>query len=135
MEHTPAESITWEPAPEENFTGRAWFGPHDIDEDPDGLVALGVLFEPGARTDWHHHPGGQTLYVASGAGYVRNKDGHTVEMSAGDVVSIPPGETHWHGAGASSYMMHLSITTGGPTEWVGEKVDDRDYGEAHGPVE
>jgi quercetin dioxygenase-like cupin family protein len=130
MDHTPAESIVWDPAPEENFTGRVWFGPLDVSEDPDGLVAIGVLFEPGARTDWHHHPGGQTLYVASGAGYVRNSDGDTVEVSAGDVVAIPAGETHWHGASANSYLMHLSLTTGGPTIWEGGKVEDHQYRDA-----
>jgi quercetin dioxygenase-like cupin family protein len=101
-----------------------------VADDPEGLVAIGVLFEPGARTDWHHHPGGQTLYVASGAGVVSNEAGETVAVSAGDVVSIPPGETHWHGAGPGSYMMHLSLTTGGPTAWIGEKVGDEDYGGA-----
>lgn len=130
MKHTPAESVEWDPAPEKFFTGRTWFGPLEVAEDPEGLVAIGVLFEPGARTDWHHHPGGQTLYVASGGGYVRNVDGETVAISAGDVVSIPAGETHWHGANRQSYLMHLSITTGGPTVWVGEKVGDVAYGEA-----
>ena len=130
MDHKRAESINWDRAPEENFTGRAWFGPLEVADDPDGLVVIGVLFEPGARTDWHHHPGGQTLYVASGAGYVRNTDSDTVTVSAGDVVSIPPGETHWHGASADSYLMHLSVTTGAPTQWQGGKVKDAEYGEA-----
>jgi quercetin dioxygenase-like cupin family protein len=130
MEHTPAESIPWAPAPAENFTGETWFGPLDVSDDPEGLVAIGVLFAPGARTDWHHHPGGQTLYVASGAGYVRNTEGETVEISAGDAISIPAGETHWHGATPDSYLMHLSITTGGATEWIDEKVSDSDYGDA-----
>ncbi len=129
MDHTPAKSIRWEPAPEENFTGRAWFGPLALAEDPEGPMAIGVLFEPGARTDWHHHPGGQTLYVASGAGYVRNTEGRTVVISAGDVVSIPAGETHWHGAAEYSYLMHLSLTTGGPTQWEGGKVDEAAFRE------
>ena len=129
MEHTPSDAIKWDPAPDENFSGRAWFGPLDVSDDPEGLNAIGVLFEPGARTDWHHHPGGQTLYVASGAGYVRNTAGDTVEISAGDVVSIPAGETHWHGAAPTSYLMHLSLTTGGPTAWIDRKVTDVEYGE------
>ena len=133
MEHTPAKSISWDRAPEENFTGEAWFGPLDVAGEPEGLMVIGVLFEPGARTDWHHHPGGQTLYVASGAGYVRNTDGRTVEISAGDVVSIPAGETHWHGATAGSYLMHLSLTMGGPTQWEGGKVDEDAYAEAAEP--
>ena len=130
MEHKPAGDIAWDRAPESNFTGNAWFGPMEVAEDPEGLVAIGVLFEPGARTDWHHHPGGQTLYVASGAGLVRNSRGETVSISAGDVVTIPAGETHWHGASEGSYMMHLSLTTGGATVWTGEKVSDAEYDEA-----
>ena len=53
-----------------------------------------------------------------------------MEISAGDAISIPAGETHWHGATPDSYLMHLSITTGGATEWIDEKVSDSDYGDA-----
>jgi quercetin dioxygenase-like cupin family protein len=126
MDHSRAEDIDWQPAPAENFTGHVWFGALSKAPDP-GLNALGVLFEPGARTDWHTHPDGQVLYVASGAGRVQTEDGETVEVSAGDVVYSPAGEKHWHGAAAHSYMMHLSLTTGGPTEWLDEKVSDEDY--------
>lgn len=124
MEHTPASQLRWDPAPEDNFTGRAWFGPLS-QQGP--LNALGVLFEPGARTDWHSHPEGQVLYVASGAGRVQNEEGETVEVGPGDVVYSPPGELHWHGAGPDSYMMHLSLTTGGATEWAPRKVTEEEY--------
>lgn len=126
MEHTPAQDIPWKQAPEEHFTGKVWFGPlsHATDE---GLNALAVQFEPGARTDWHTHPDGQVLYVVNGAGLVQNEDGTTAEISAGDVVYASPGEKHWHGAGAASPMMHLSLTTGGATEWLPEKVTDEQY--------
>ncbi len=127
MDHKPAEEITWEPAPAEFFDGKAWFGPMDEPDDPEGLLALGVLFEPGARTHWHHHPGGQTLCVVSGGGYVENDTGERITISAGDVVSVPPGEVHWHGANETSYMMHLSLTTGGQTIWeTGEAGYDSD---------
>jgi quercetin dioxygenase-like cupin family protein len=127
MDHTPAADIRWEDAGDEHFTGRVWFGPLSKAPDP-GLNALGVLFEPGARTDWHTHPEGQVLYIASGSGRVQKDDGETVEVSAGDVVYSPAGETHWHGATERSYLMHLSLTTGGPTEWLPDKVSDEDYG-------
>lgn len=127
MEHTPAEKLEWEEAPEENFTGKVWFGPLSQTEDRP-LNALGVLFSAGARTDWHSHPEGQVLYVVSGAGRVQNSDGETVEVGPGDVVHTPPGEEHWHGATWGSYMMHLSLTTGGDTEWTGRKVSDEEYG-------
>ena len=91
------------------------------------LNALGVLFEPEARTDWHTHPDGQVLYIASGSGKVQTDDGDTVNVSAGDVVYSPAGEKHWHGASETSYLMHLSLTTGGSTEWLSEKVSDQDY--------
>ncbi len=126
MDHTPAENIQWADAGDEHFTGRVRFGPLSTAPDP-GLNVLGVLFEPGARTDWHTHPEGQVLYIASGAGKVQKDDGETVHMSAGDVVHSPAGETHWHGASENSYLMHLSLTTGGPTEWLPKKVSDEEY--------
>lgn len=126
MEHTPAENIEWVNAPGEHFTGTVRFGP--LSSAPDrSLNALGVLFEPGARSDWHSHPDGQVLYVISGAGKVQTDDGHTVRVSAGDVVYAPPGQKHWHGATETSYMMHLSLTTGGATEWLPDKVGEEDY--------
>ncbi len=126
MDHKPAGQIEWEPAPAEHFTGEVWFGALSRVPDP-GLNALGVHFAPGARTDWHTHPDGQVLYITSGAGKVQTQDGHTVRVSAGDVVYSPAGEVHWHGSTAHTHMMHLSLTTGGPTEWLDEKVSDTDY--------
>lgn len=134
MEQRRAEDLEWTPAGE-HFTGRVWFGPLAPPASPEALNALGVLFEPGARTDWHSHPGGQVLYVVSGAGYVQNDGGETVAVSPGDVVLTPPGELHWHGAGPASYMMHLSLTTGGATEWSERAVTDGEYDSArHDPA-
>jgi quercetin dioxygenase-like cupin family protein len=127
VEHTPAEAIQWEPAPSAHFTGRVWFGPLDGPRRDGDLNALGVMFEPGARTDWHVHPDGQVLYVTAGAGFVQRRDGLTAKVSAGDVVYAPPGEVHWHGATASTPMTHLSLTTGGPTAWLDAKVADDEY--------
>jgi quercetin dioxygenase-like cupin family protein len=127
VEHRKNASIEWTPAPSENFTGDVWFGTLSQDGGPEGLNALGVQFVPGARTDWHSHPGGQVLYVTSGAGLVANEDGDRVEVAAGDVVYAPAGELHWHGATPNSPMMHLSLTTGGATEWEPRKVSDAEY--------
>lgn len=126
MDHKPAEHIEWKPAPEEHFTGKVLMGP--LSHDPEALKALGVHFDPAARTDWHTHPAGQVLYVVSGAGRVGTEAGEIVEVSAGDVVYAPAGEMHWHGAGPHSPMMHLSLTTGGETEWAPRKVTDEEYG-------
>jgi len=126
MKHVPSENIEWDPQSEEHFTGQVWFGPLHH-EKPDGLLSLAVHFSPGARTDWHTHAEGQTLYCVYGAGLVQKDDGETVAFSAGDAVSSPPGERHWHGATAYSHMMHLSLTTGPLTEWFPEKVTDEEY--------
>lgn len=128
MEHRRNASIEWTKAPAENFTGDVWFGPLSQDGGPEGLNALGVQFAPAARTDWHTHPDGQVLYVVSGAGLVANDAGDRAEIAAGDVVYSPPGEVHWHGAGPDGPMMHLSLTTGGATEWKPRKVTDEEYG-------
>jgi quercetin dioxygenase-like cupin family protein len=122
VEHLPAEKLEWTPAPAEHFTGQVWFGPLSRRH----LDALGVLFAPGARTDWHRHPEGQVLYVVSGAGRVGTEQ-TVIEVGPGDVVYAPPGELHWHGAAPTSYMMHLSLTTGGPTAWEPRKVTDDEY--------
>ena len=127
MEHRPGADLEWTEAPSEHFTGSVWFGPLAPQPEPESLNALGVLFAPGARTDWHSHPEGQTLYIVSGAGKVQTAEGETVVVGAGDVVYAPPGQLHWHGSLPASYMMHLSLTTGGPTQWQTEKVADEDY--------
>lgn len=127
MEHVAGDQLGWEEAPEEHFTGRAWFGPMAPPMTAEALNVLGVMFEPGARTAWHKHVEGQVLYVVHGVGHVANEAGERVTITAGDTVVIPPGEVHWHGACTDSHMMHLSLTTGGPTEWIGRKVDDADY--------
>jgi quercetin dioxygenase-like cupin family protein len=127
VEHTPAEDIRWEPAPDEHFTGRVWFGLLDSPRRAGDLNALAVMFEPGARTDWHEHPGGQVLYITAGAGFVQRRDGFTAKVSAGDVVYAPAGEVHWHGATPATPMTHLSLTTGGATAWLVDKVTDEEY--------
>jgi quercetin dioxygenase-like cupin family protein len=88
-----------------------------------------VTFEPGARSAWHTHPLGQTLIVTSGVGWVQEWGGETREMKAGDVVSIPPGIKHWHGASATTGMSHIAIQEaldGKNVQWMG-KVTDEQY--------
>lgn len=128
MAHVRSEAMSWEPAPEEWFTGEVWFGAMAPPATPEALNVLGVMFTPGARTAWHRHVEGQVLYFVHGSGLVVNEAGDRVHASAGDTVVIEPGEVHWHGAGAHSHAMHLSITTGGATEWLGRKVTDSEYG-------
>jgi quercetin dioxygenase-like cupin family protein len=124
MEHKPTETQSWNPSPSEHFTGDVRNS--RISESEEGITLLAVQFAPGARTDWHSHPGGQLLYVVAGAGLVQTDDGTTVTISPGDVVEAPPGERHWHGAAPDSPMTHLSLTTGGDTRWE-QPVSDEEY--------
>lgn len=125
MEHRSADALEWTAAPEEHFTGDVWFGP--LSQVEGALNAAGVQFSPGARTDWHSHPKGQVLYVVSGSGYVMNESGERAAIVSGDVVYASPGELHWHGATPDSPMFHLSLTTGGATEWEPRKVSADEY--------
>jgi quercetin dioxygenase-like cupin family protein len=85
-----------------------------------------VTFEPGARTAWHTHPKGQILMVTAGLGRVQ-RDGEPVEeIRPGDVVLIPAGEKHWHGASSTTAMTHVAINEA-PTNWM-DKVTDEQYG-------
>jgi quercetin dioxygenase-like cupin family protein len=89
-----------------------------------------VTFAPGARTAWHTHPAGQTLIVTTGTGWVQEWGGAKHEIKPGDVVWIPPGVKHWHGATASTLMRHIAITEmvdGNTVEWL-EHVGDEQYG-------
>ena len=113
----------------EYFTGIVWQDPIIEASEPARVRALKVAFEPGARTAWHTHPLGQTLYVLSGVGLIglRNKPPQTI--NAGDTVWIPPNEEHWHGACSTNSMTHIAIQeglNGSVAEWL-EKVSDLDY--------
>lgn len=91
-----------------------------------------VTFEPGARTAWHTHPLGQTLIVTSGTGRIQYWGGPIQEIKTGDVVTIPPGQKHWHGASPGSPMTHISVQEeldGKTSDWF-EKVSDEQYGSA-----
>ena len=117
-------------APETYFTGRVLQTPIIDKEAPARLRATLVSFEPGARTHWHTHPLGQTLYVTAGAGRAQTWGGPIHEIKAGDVVSFEPGEKHWHGAGAKTAMTQVAMQEaldGVHADWL-EKVSDEQYG-------
>lgn len=107
------------------FTGEVWGDP--VLPETDGVLINNVFFAPGARTHWHTHDQGQILVVTSGGGRARSRDGSGGRLSPGDVVWIPPGEEHWHGADADSYMVHLAISLGGH-DWL-DAVTDEEYEE------
>ena len=88
-----------------------------------------VHFTPGARTAWHTHPLGQTLFVVSGTGRVQSWGGEVREIKAGDVVWIPPNEKHWHGAAPTTTMVHVATQEaldGKHVAWM-EHVTDQQY--------
>lgn len=111
--------------PAETFTGDVWVDPITRGLPPSQLNVAAVHFSPGARSAWHSHDGGQTLYVTEGRGLVQARGEQIVELEAGDVVFAPDGEEHWHGAAPEHFMTHLSITEGTP-HW-GSHVTDDEY--------
>jgi quercetin dioxygenase-like cupin family protein len=111
------------------FIGTAWLEmlvPHDSTFNcPIG----NVTFEPGARNNWHKHPGGQILLVTGGKGYYQEEGKPVQVLHEGDVVKIRPGVKHWHGATPDSWFTHIAISTNvqkGDTEWL-EPVTDEEY--------
>ena len=111
------------------FTGTVWQDLIIEASEPARVRALRVAFEPGARTAWHTHPLGQTLYVLSGIGLIGLRNKAPQIINAGDTVWIPPSEVHWHGACATNSMTHIAIQeelNGSVAEWF-EKVSDEQY--------
>jgi quercetin dioxygenase-like cupin family protein len=117
-------------APKEYFTGTVWQDPIIVAAAPARLVVNRVSFEPGARTNWHSHPFGQTLYVVAGLGLVQKEGEAAREIRPGDVVWIPPGEKHWHGGSPANGMTHIAMQEaldGNTATWM-EPVTDAQYG-------
>lgn len=115
--------------PAEYFTGTVRIDPLFDPGDPARAFGAAVTFEPGARTAWHTHPLGQTLIVTAGCGRVQRLGGPIEEIRPGDVVWIPAGEKHWHGAAPTTAMTHIAIQerlNGSAVEWL-EHVSDAQY--------
>jgi quercetin dioxygenase-like cupin family protein len=112
------------------FTGDVYI---DTIRNPDEQSAIGcahVRFARGARTAWHYHPKGQTLYVTDGVGLVSYRGGEVAEIRPGDVVYIEPGEEHWHGATPGRFMAHVAMheadDNGQMVTWL-DHVTDEEY--------
>ncbi|MCY1079831.1 (R)-mandelonitrile lyase [Archangium lansingense] len=115
--------------PSEQFTGTVRVERLFQPGAPSRASGAYVTFEPGARTAWHAHPLGQTLVVTAGSGRVQRWGSAIEEIRPGDVVWIPPGQKHWHGASPNTAMTHLAIQEqldGKVVEWM-EKVSDAQY--------
>jgi len=126
---TPSGSQQSSKGPTEHFTGSVHIEQLFNVHAPSRSVGASVTFEPGARTAWHVHPLGQTLIVTAGVGRVQQWGGTIQEMRKGDVVWIPAGTKHWHGAAPTASMTHIAITeqlNGNVVEWQ-EKVSAEQY--------
>ncbi len=113
----------------EHFTGSVRMDPLNNAPEPARVTLAAVTFEPGARSNWHTHPVGQTLVVIAGAGRVQKWGESIVEIHPGDVVWAPPGEKHWHGAAPATAVTHIAIQEaqdGKAADWM-ETVTDEQY--------
>lgn len=117
------------PASAEHFTGHAQVDRRFQAPAPARAGGAFVTFDPGAHTDWHSHPLGQTLIVTAGAGFVQQWGSPRQTIVSGDVVWIPPGVKHWYGAAPETGLTHLAITEaldGRTVDWM-EKVTTEQY--------
>jgi quercetin dioxygenase-like cupin family protein len=125
--------IDTNPGPADWFTGAVYLDQVAAPEGSSRVSASNVHFTPGARTAWHTHPHGQTIYVTEGIGLAQRRGGQVEVIRPGDRVFFEPGEEHWHGAAPNRFMAHIAIVEvddeGHPATW-GEHVTDEEYGAA-----
>ena len=115
------------------FTGAVYLDAIATPADPSRLSASSVHFTPGARTAWHTHPNGQTIFVIEGVGLAQRRGGQVEVIRAGDRVFFEPGEDHWHGAAPTRFMTHIAMLDvddkGNNATW-GDHVSDAEYAAA-----
>lgn len=123
---TTAGSIDW-------FTGAVFVDSVAAPAGGSHLSASSVHFTPGARTAWHTHPNGQTIFVTEGVGLAQRRDGPIQVIRPGDRVFFEPGEDHWHGAAPTRFMTHIAMLevdeSGNSATW-GDHVTDEEYAAA-----
>jgi quercetin dioxygenase-like cupin family protein len=126
-------SIETTAGPSDWFTGAVYLDAVAAPSNRSRLSASRVHFTPGARTTWHTHPNGQTIYVTEGVGLAQRRGGPIEVIRAGDRVFFEPGEEHWHGAAPTRFMTHLAMLEvddeGNSAMW-GDHVSDEEYGAA-----
>ena len=119
--------------PAEWFTGDVYIDQVAVPAGTSTFAAAAVHFTPGARTAWHTHPNGQTIWVLEGVGLCQRRGGPVEVIRPGDRVFFEPGEDHWHGAAATRFMAHVAMqqadADGNVVTW-GEHVTDEEYGQA-----
>jgi quercetin dioxygenase-like cupin family protein len=121
------------PGPADWFTGTVYIDTIAAPGQASTLGAAAVHFTPGARTAWHTHPLGQTIWVTEGIGLCQRAGGDVEVIRPGDRVFFEPGENHWHGAAPTRLMTHLAMQladdSGSPVSW-GRHVSEEEYAEA-----
>jgi quercetin dioxygenase-like cupin family protein len=119
--------------PGEWFTGAVHVDTVAAPANGSRITASSVHFAPGARTAWHTHPNGQTIWVTEGVGLAQRRGGPVETIRPGDRVFFEPGEDHWHGAAPNRFMTHIAMlevdAAGSPATW-GEHVSDEEYAAA-----
>jgi quercetin dioxygenase-like cupin family protein len=126
-------SLDTSPGPDAWFTGAVYIDPVAVPSEPSRVSASCVHFTPGARTAWHMHPNGQTIWVLEGVGLCQRRGGPVEVIRPGDRVFFEPGEEHWHGASATRFMAHLAMLQvddeGNNATWL-DHVTDEEYAAA-----
>jgi quercetin dioxygenase-like cupin family protein len=126
-------SLDTNKGPADWFTGAVYIDTVAAPSDGSNVHASSVHFTPGARTAWHTHPNGQTIWVVEGVGHCQKRGGPVEVIRPGDRVFFEPGEEHWHGAAATRFMTHVAMlqvdAEGNSATW-GEHVTDDEYAAA-----
>ena len=123
-------TVDTQKGPADWFTGDVYIDAVAAPEATSTFAAALVHFTPGARTAWHTHPHGQTIFVLEGVGLCQREGEAIEEIRPGDVIWFEPGEKHWHGATATTAMAHIAIQEhldGKVVDWM-EPVTDAEYG-------
>jgi quercetin dioxygenase-like cupin family protein len=126
---SPEKTRPATPGPDTTFTGEVSVKPLFDANELRTFGAAEVSFTPCSRTAWHTHPGGQTLIVTSGTGWVQEWGGDKQRINPGDIVWTEPGVKHWHGAAKDAEMTHIAVQAtvdGRPVDWM-EHVTDEQY--------
>jgi quercetin dioxygenase-like cupin family protein len=122
--------------PRDWFSGAVFIDTIATPAEPSRVAAASVHFTPGARTAWHTHPNGQTIYVTQGVGRCQRRGGPVEVIDPGDCVFFEPGEEHWHGAAPDRFMTHVAMhqvdEQGNAVTW-GDHVSDEEYSASPAP--
>jgi quercetin dioxygenase-like cupin family protein len=128
--HITKNSIKTTKGPSEWFTGDVYIDAVAAPSGQSRLSANSVHFTPGARTAWHTHPNGQSIFVTEGVGLAQSRGGPIEVIRPGDRVFFEPGEDHWHGAAPTRFMTHIAMfdvdDKGNNATW-GDHVSDAEY--------